>query len=164
MNIPGFASITGENQGLIEGSCDLENLVGKIEMYSYNHLVEIPRDPQSGLPIGRRVHRTLTFTKEIDKSTPKLYQALCTGETLSEVEFSWYRYVEGGGHDIYFTLKLENALITAIRPEIRSQVNMNQSDSLHLEDVSITYERIIWTWVPDGIEFEDAWVEPGGEN
>ena len=160
MNIPGFVTITGESQGVIEGSCDLEELAGKIEIYAYEHLVDIPRDKHSGLPIGRRVHRAITFTKEIDKSTPKLYQALCKGEKLSEVEFAWYRYVEGGGHDIYYTLRLENALITSIKPGISTQLKTGQQDSLHLEDVSLTYEKIIWTWVPDGIEFEDAWTVP----
>jgi type VI secretion system secreted protein Hcp len=26
-----------------------------------------------------------------------------------------------------------------------------------MEDVYISYEKIIWTWEPDGIEYEDAW-------
>jgi type VI secretion system secreted protein Hcp len=26
-----------------------------------------------------------------------------------------------------------------------------------MEDVSIAYEKIIWTWVPDGVEYEDSW-------
>jgi type VI secretion system secreted protein Hcp len=29
-----------------------------------------------------------------------------------------------------------------------------------MEDIGITYEKIVWTWVPDGIEAEDSWLAP----
>ena len=34
-----------------------------------------PRDPQSGLPTGQRMHKPFVITKEIDKATPLLYIA-----------------------------------------------------------------------------------------
>ncbi|MNS82421.1 Major exported protein [compost metagenome] len=30
----------------------------------------------------------------------------------------------------------------------------------HMEDVELTYEKIVWTWEPDGIESEDSWLAP----
>lgn len=34
-----------------------------------------PRDAASGLPTGKRMHKPLTITKELDKSSPMLYNA-----------------------------------------------------------------------------------------
>ena len=33
-----------------------------------------PRDPASGLPTGKRMHKPFVITKELDKATPLLYQ------------------------------------------------------------------------------------------
>ncbi|MAF03341.1 MAG: type VI secretion system tube protein Hcp, partial [Herbaspirillum sp.] len=30
----------------------------------------------------------------------------------------------------------------------------------HMEDISFTYEKITWTFDPDGIEAEDSWLAP----
>ncbi len=97
---PAFMTIKGETQGPIDGSCDLKDLEGTIEIYSFDHTVEVPRSRETGLPTGRRVHLDITVNKEVDKSTPKLYKALCDGEKLTEVVFSWYRPSgETGGRD-----------------------------------------------------------------
>lgn len=40
-------------------------------------LVISPRDAASGLPTGKRQHRPLTVTKELDKASPKLAEAVC---------------------------------------------------------------------------------------
>ncbi len=29
-----------------------------------------------------------------------------------------------------------------------------------MEDIAFTYEKIVATWVPDGIEAEDDWTAP----
>lgn len=29
-----------------------------------------------------------------------------------------------------------------------------------MEDIALTYEKIVWTWEPDGIEAEDSWLTP----
>ncbi|MCB1185762.1 type VI secretion system tube protein Hcp [bacterium] len=44
------------------------------------------RDAASGLPTGKRQHKPLTITKELDKSTPLLYNILVNNENISEVE------------------------------------------------------------------------------
>jgi type VI protein secretion system component Hcp len=43
-----------------------------------------PRDAASGLPTGKRQHKPISITKELDKSTPLLMQALCTNENVTE--------------------------------------------------------------------------------
>ena len=161
MPMPANLTITGEEQGQIEGSCELEDREGTILVQAFDHVVEIPTD-ERGVASGRRTHRPLTITKEIDKSTPMLYQALCNNELLTEVRLDWYRYSGTGEHELYFTMTMQNAFITRIHPWFPNVLDRANENLKHMEDLSISYEKIIWTWVPDGIEFEDAWGEFAG--
>jgi type VI secretion system secreted protein Hcp len=156
--MPGNLTITGEVQGQIEGSCELEQREGTILVQAFDHVVEIPTDDR-GIASGRRAHRPMTITKEIDRSTPMLYQALCTGELLTDVKLDWYRLDGSGDEELYFSIELENAMITRIHPWVPNVLDRKSEGLRHMEDVSIAYERIIWTWEPDGIEFEDQWGE-----
>lgn len=158
MPMPGNLTITGEVQGQIEGSCELEQREGTILVQAFDHVVEIPTDDR-GIASGRRAHRPMTITKEIDRSTPMLYQALCTGELLTDVKLDWYRLDGSGDEELYFSIELENAMITRIHPWVPNVLDRKSEGLRHMEDVSIAYERIIWTWEPDGIEFEDQWGE-----
>lgn len=162
MSMPGFMTIKGETQGPIEGSCDISGREGEIELFDFQHKVQIPRHAGSGLPVGRRVHGELVINKETDKSTPKLYKALCEGEKLSEVIIRWYRYSSAAAEDNFYTVQLENALITRIEPMIRNRLDDQDAPFRHMEDVAFAYEKIIWTWEADGIEYEDAWVDASG--
>ena len=158
MPMPGNLVITGEEQGLIEGSCELEGREGTILVQAFDHTVEVPTDDR-GVAAGRRVHRPMTITKEIDRSTPMLYQALCTGELLTEVKLDWYRIDGTGMQEMYFSMLMENALITRIHPWVPNVLDRKNETLKHMEDISISYEKIIWTWEPDGIEYEDVWGE-----
>ncbi len=156
MPMPGNLIITGEEQGLIEGSCELDEREGTILVQAFDHVVEIPTDSR-GVASGTRVHRAMSITKEIDKSTPMLYQALCTNEMLTEVILNWYRLDGTGEYELYYSVTMANAFITKIRPWVPNVLDRSNETLKHMEDISITYEKIIWTWEPDGIEYEDAW-------
>ena len=158
MPMPGNLTITGEEQGLIEGSCELEEREGTILVQAFDHTVEVPTDDR-GVASGNRVHRPMTITKEIDRSTPMLYQALCNGELLTEVKLDWYRIDGTGMQELYFSMLMENALITRIHPWVPNVLDRKNETLKHMEDISISYEKIIWTWEPDGIEYEDVWGE-----
>ncbi len=136
-------SLEGQTQGVIPGSCTAAGKEGTSVVVSFEHDVHIPLDT-AGQPMGVRVHQPLSIVKLIDKASPLLYQALVTGERLV-VELKWYRIDPTGGEEHYFTTKLEDAIIVAINPSL-----------LHMEDVSFTYRKIIWTWEPDRITAEDS--------
>ncbi|MCP4075386.1 MAG: Hcp family type VI secretion system effector [Gammaproteobacteria bacterium] len=156
MPMPGHLTITGEEQGEIEGSCEWLEREGTILVQAFDHVVEIPADDR-GIASGRRVHRPMVFTKEIDKSTPMLYQALCTGELLTEMKLKWYRIDGTGEEELYFTMAMFNGMVTKIHPWVPNVLEKKNEHLKHMEDVHISYEKIIWTWEPDGIEYEDAW-------
>jgi len=160
MSMPCHLSLEGENQGKIEGSCDISGREGTILVYALDHKVEIPRDTHTGLPTGKRIHMPLAVTKEVDKSSPMLFQALTSGEQLKEVTLDFYRISPAGTEEKYYTIKLENAIIVSMDSFYPETFIMENQPFKHMEKLSFTYEKAIWTWHPDGIEAEDSWKAP----
>lgn len=160
MPMPCYVTLEGENQGKIEGSCEVSGHEGKILIQAVEHHVELPKNPQTGLPSGKRQHLGITLTKEIDKASPKLYQALCSGEQLKKVEVEFYRISPKGTEEKYYTIALEKAVIVGARLWVPNCLHPDNRQMGHMEDIGLTYEKIVWTWEPDGIEAEDSWLAP----
>ena len=160
MPMPSHMTIEGENQGKMDGSCDMEGREDTILVYAVDHDIHIPRDPQSGLASGKRIHGPFRIVKEFDKSSPKIHQALCTGEHLSDVTIKWYRIDPNGSEEHYYTHILENAIVVEVKPFMPLAFMPANEPYRHMEEVSFTYEKIKWTWEVDGIEAEDSWKVP----
>ena len=160
MAMPCYLTLEGQNQGKIEGSCEITGHQGKILVQAVEHNIEIPKNPQSGLPSGKRQHLGMTLTKEIDKSSPKIYQALCSGEQLKTAVLEFYRISPKGTEEKYYTIKLENAVVVGTHLWVPNCLQPDNRQLGHMEDVQLTYEKITWTWEPDGIESEDSWLAP----
>jgi type VI secretion system secreted protein Hcp len=158
MSMPGFLTINGETQGNIEGSCEKTGFENTIEILTFEHEISIPRNRESGLYLGKRIHYPIGITKEVDKSTPKLYQALCKGEKLVEAVFTWVRFMKANRPEKFFIIRITNAAIIEIKPYIDDYTQATVESKPHLEKVAFTYEAINWTWAPDGGEFEDFWT------
>ncbi|MDY0361139.1 MAG: Hcp family type VI secretion system effector [Desulforegulaceae bacterium] len=160
MAMTAYMNLEGMNQGKIEGGCTQSGRESMILVFGVDHNVEIPKDTHTGLPTGQRIHHPLLITKEIDKSSPLLYQACCSGEQFKEVSLSYYRINEKGQEEHYYSIKLQNAIIVSMRtykPLTFLEENKPYKD---MEDVQFTYEKIIWTYESDGIESEDSWKTP----
>ena len=160
MPMPAHMTLEGENQGSIEGSCDMQGREATILIEAMNHEVRIPRDPQTGLSTGKRIHNAFSVVKVFDKASPKLYQALCTGEHMQNVTLKWYRIDPTGQEEHYFTHTLEDAIIVSVRPWMPNCLDAATESYTHMEEVMFTYKKIRWTWEIDGIETEDSWIIP----
>jgi type VI secretion system secreted protein Hcp len=158
--MPCYLTLEGETQGKIEGSCEVQGHSGKILIQAVDHRIELPKSPQTGLPSGKRQHLGITLTKEIDKSSPKIFQAQCSGEQLSKVELEFYRISPKGTEEKYYTIRLEKAVVTSSRTWVPNCLAPENRQFGHMEDIALTYEKIVWTWEPDGIEAEDSWLTP----
>ena len=157
---PAFMWVEGKIQGEIQGSSDVQGREGAIIVYAFGHNINIPRDVTSGAPTGKRVHAPFKILKEFDKSSPKLYQALCSGEEMKNVTIKWYRTDPSGQEEHYFTVVLENAVIVNISPSMPTTFLQANEPYRHMETVSFTYQKIKWTWEPDNVESEDSWTVP----
>jgi type VI secretion system secreted protein Hcp len=160
MPMPCYLYVEGTNQGKIEGSCRVTGHEGMIIVQGLDHTVTIPTNPQTGQAAGKRVHGAMTLTKEVDKSSPKIYQALCSGEQMKEVRLEYYRISPAGKEEKYYTVKLSNAIVVNVRAWVPNCLVSDNSQLGHMEDIAFTYEKVVWTWVPDGIEAEDSWLAP----
>jgi type VI secretion system secreted protein Hcp len=169
MPTPAYLSIEGATQGPITKGAFTSQSVGNIYqeghedeilVEAFNHVVTVPTDVQSGQPTGQRVHKPLTVTKVFDKASPLLYTALTTGEKLNTVELKWFRTNPEGKQEHYFTIKLEDAIITNINARMPNCQDPAQAHFTHLEDVSFTYRKITWTHEVGGTSGSDDWRSP----
>ena len=125
-----------------------------------NHEVLSPRDAASGLANGRRMHKPFVITKEIDKSTPLLYNALVNNENITEWELQFWTSNSGkgaGSEKQYYTVKLTNACISDISFHMLNNKNPDLVRYAEYEEISFTYQKISWTWVDGKIMAEDDW-------
>ena len=169
MPTPAFISIEGSTQGLITQGAFTEDSVGNIYIeghedevmvQAFDHIVTIPRDPQSGQPAGQRVHKPFVFTAALDKSTPLLYNALTSGEVLTNVEMRWYRTSIAGKQEHFFTMKLEDAIIVDINAQMPHCQDPATQDFTQLIQVSLSYRKITWSHDVAGTEGSDDWRAP----
>jgi type VI secretion system secreted protein Hcp len=152
-----YMKITGRNQGDIKGDCEQSgDKKDTILVYGVDHELEIPRDTHTGLPTGQRIQHPLTIVKAIDSSTPKLYQAICTGESLN-VTLDFYRIAPDGTEENYFRIKLDNAIIVNCKLVKLNTLDPNYKPYHDMEEVSFTFDRITWTYLDGNIEYTDSW-------
>jgi type VI secretion system secreted protein Hcp len=160
MALPAYLTLTGEKQGAIKGSCKQKGREDTILVQAVEHQVTIPRDPQTGLATGKRVHHPLTILKAVDKASPLLYMALTSGEHMKNVVLMYYQINEKGQEENYFTTTLEDAIIVSIKAWKKNTLDPSFSQLGDMEEVSFTYRKIIWRSVKDGVESEDDWSSP----
>ncbi len=111
------------------------------------------------------MHKPLTIIKEIDKSSPILYQILTQNENVPEFELKFWKpqssAAGGVGSEVqFFTIKLTNANIANIREYMLDNKIPENMKIPPMESVSFTYQKIEWTWVDGGITANDDWEAP----
>ncbi len=169
MPTPAYLEIEGVTQGAITEGAFTEDSVGNIYqeghenevlVQAFGHVVTVPTDVQSGQPTGQRIHKPMTITKVFDKSSPLLYVALSTGERLPTVSLKFYRTSTAGTQEHYFSIQLQDAIITNIEAEMPNCQDPSQAHFTHLETVSFTYRQITWTHEVAGSSGADDWRSP----
>jgi len=154
-----FMTITGVVQGNIEGSIAASGHEGAVGLVGFNHLVDVPFDQKTGQLGGVPQHHYFAVTKAVDKSSVKLYQALLTGEKLSDVTIQFYRISGEGAEERYYTILLTNASIVSIESSLPKNLEDAEVFIAPMEEVAFVYKNIAWTWVLDGIEYNSDWVK-----
>ena len=160
MALNAYLKLTGKTQGEIKGSNTQKGREDQIMVIGYNHEVVSPRDAASGLPTGKRQHKPLTITKEIDQATPLLMQALVTNEQVTKAQLFFWTTDAAGAEKQHYTIELENASIAGIRSEMlnnKVEENMRHKEREH---VSFCYQKITWIWNDGGKSASDDWESP----
>lgn len=154
----------GQKSGQVKGGIHQKGREDSIGVIAVSHSIISPRDPQSGLPTGQRMHKPLVITKELDKASPVLYNILCTNENVTELTLKFWtpqiKATTGVGSEVqHYTIKLTNANIASI--DFR-MANIRHTDLVKFpeyEEIAFTYQRIEWTWNDGGIMASDDWLD-----
>ena len=159
MAIPVYLWLKDDGGADIKGSVDVQDREGSIEVVAQEHNLYIPTDNNTGKLTGTRIHTPFLFTKEIDSSSPYLYKAVTTGQTLKSAEFKWYRINDAGQEVEYFNTKLENVKVVKVNPLMHDIKNPAYEKHNHLEQIELRYEKITWTYKDGNIIHSDSWNE-----
>ena len=129
-----------------------------IECVYYEDSVRTAREAGSGMASGRRVHEAIKILKRIDKSSPLLARALCNNEVVN-AEFLFFRPNPAGDGttEQFFTVKASEGRIAGIRRVVPNSIDPASSNEPPLEEVSIVYHTIVWSFNPTGAEHQDSW-------
>lgn len=165
MALNAYLKLKGTKQGEIKGSVTQKDRVGKIMVIAVSHDIVSPRDPASGLPTGKRMHKPFVITKELDKSSPLLYNVLVNNENITtwELQFWTPQLSAAGGvgaEKQHYTVKLTNANIASISFRMPNNKNPELTRYAEYEEVAFTYQKIEWVWVDGGITAMDDWEAP----
>jgi type VI secretion system secreted protein Hcp len=145
MALNAYMTIKGSKQGQINGSVTQKGREGMILVHSFSNAIVSPRDPASGLPTGKRMHKPLFFLKEVDKSSPLLWNVLTTNENLTSVQIQFWspaNAAAGTGVGIekqVYTVTLTNASIASMEQSMPSNVDPTTAKLSLQEEISLTY-------------------------
>jgi len=96
----------------------------------------------------------MTVIKEVDSSSPLLYQALSGGTTFQSAQIDLYRDAGDGKRVKYLEIQLKNVLI--------SQLLLGVGDSpLPFETISLRYAAIQWKYQKQSISGGQAGMTQG---
>lgn len=162
MALNAYLRLKGKKQGEIKGSVVEKGKENKIRVIAVNHDITSPRDAAIGLPTGKVMHKPLIITKELDKSSPFLYNALCTNESMTEFELQFWTPQKGvtsgvGAEKQHYTIRLTNAGISDIKFRMPNNKNPELVNLTEYEEISFTYQKIDWIWNEGGISAQDDW-------
>jgi type VI secretion system secreted protein Hcp len=115
-----------------------------IELIGWSHELMQPASATAsssgGAGTERVDHKDFSVTKLMDKASPKLYEACCTGKHLKEVSLEVCR--AGGDKVKYFEVKMSNVIVSRVAP-----VASTKGDAAFpAEQVDFNYGKIVWTY------------------
>jgi type VI secretion system secreted protein Hcp len=163
-----LVTVKGATQGDITGGStrkdgDADYSKG-FEATGFDYKVEVPFDSNNGTHTGHRKHGVVYIRKQVDKATPKLFQAAVTHETLTSVKISFVKPTFKGGTagsvtKVYYTVELANATIVKNRHFHEDDAtNRETHDVYEQEELELTFQKITHTIVDGGIMSSDDWL------
>ncbi|MBN7121789.1 Hcp family T6SS protein CtsH1 [Erwinia billingiae] len=160
MAIPAYLWLKDDGGASIKGSVDVRDREGSIEVRGFTHNLSIPTDDNTGKLTGTRKHAAMLIEKEFDSSSPYLYKAVASGQTLKTAELKWYKINDAGQEAEYFKMLIEGVKIVSVTPVMHDITSVIGTG--HLESVQLRYEKITWKYCDGNIQFTDAWNERSG--
>lgn len=135
---PVFMKIEG-----IAGESRVEGHKDEIDIASWSWGASRSTDSTSGGGgAGKANFQDLTFTKYVDKSTPKLMLAAASGEPIPRVVVTAHRDLAGATSEPYLTITLQDVFVTSV------STGGSAASDLPAESMSLNYGKIKFTYTP----------------
>ena len=138
MKVEGIAGSSTEN-----GRGDWSDVRG------FDHELEYPFDMRDNRGRGEPEHGACRVIKEIDKASPKFYEALAKKKKIESVVLEFERDKPGeGATEAYFRVELNDCRVIKARPHIPQESGTAMPP--HVEEIGFAYRKITWTWDSGG--------------
>ncbi len=131
----------------IDGESTDKDHRGWSELESFSQAIHKPGGSATGATRRRGdvIMKDLTYSKELDKSSPKIAEAIAKGKVFLKVEIHLTRDA-GGERVTYYRYELKNVLVTSY------SVGGSSSDSVPVEQISLNFEEIKVTYTEVGAD------------
>ncbi len=126
-------------------------------IYEFSITGQMPRNKLTGVPTGSRFYDEFSVVKEIDRSTPEIWKAMSTGQTLKKVEITLFHIAaETGTEKEYFRFTLHETRVSSVRDFMPSTFDETGDSTGHLEEVKLMAMEYEWTHLLDNTMHIDA--------
>jgi type VI secretion system secreted protein Hcp len=127
----------------VDGEAQDKDHKGWSDLGSFSQGISQPGSSATGATRRRGdvVLDDVTCTKELDKSSPKLAEAVCKGKVFPKVEIHVTASTTDAGRVTYYAYDLTNVMITSYNIS-----GSGQSEDVPMEDFSLNFEEIKVTY------------------
>ena len=134
-----FMHVDGGTLGTIDGEATEKGHEKWIALAGYDGDATAPTASVGGGGggAGKGQFKPIVVTKPIDKSTPKLFEALVTGRHLPAVQIDFVRPDGAGGDETFYSVKLEQVIVSGFH-----QADAGKAGGRPVEQVSFNFRSI----------------------
>lgn len=153
----GYMTISGKTQGLISAGCSTQDSIGNKCQVAHTNEIMVLSYTHSMVNVGnlnKATHRPVVITKNVDKSSPLLAQALSSGEEIS-CTISFYRVSPYGIQEKFYSVIIEGGVVADLTLDMPHVVLQNDSEPQ--EHLAIRYRDITWVHHVAGTTGHSAW-------
>ncbi|MBC3952129.1 MULTISPECIES: Hcp family type VI secretion system effector [Pseudomonas] len=156
---PIYMTIKGKEQGDISAGCSTpESMGNKCQEAHLNEIMVLSYTHQMAnvANIDRATHMPVVITKNIDKSSPLLAQALAQRESIT-CKIDFYRTTPNGSQEKFYSVEIKEAVIENLLVQT-PHVTLD-NDAEPVEQLAIRYGDISWTHHAAGTSGYSYWGE-----
>ena len=131
-----------------------------IECVYFEDAVRTARERSTGMATGDRTYEPIMFRKRIDKSSPLIAKALCNNEVI-EGTWKFFRPSPAGDGTTqhFFTVSVKEGRVGSVKRVSPDCLDPASSAAPPLEEVSIVFGYIEWTYEDGGVSHADHWSQ-----
>ena len=133
----------------IEGEAKDQDHIKWTDILSFSQGLSQPGSGATGATRRRGdvVLDDIIISKELDKSSPKIAEAVCKGKVFPKVEIHLTASYTDAGRVTYYAYELTNAIVTSYNIS-----GGGQSEDVPMEDLSVNFEEIKVTYTENDAE------------